>query len=194
MLFKFPLRVPTTRKVYISQGFKSTELVQFYKKKGLNITEHNAIDVIAGTPIETYGTPFVCPFPLASPIAFEPDNDNIRGGRIQVRYIDMDGKSWVMGGLHLFDLVKQETYKEGDVLGYVGNYGAVSPEPQIGAPFAGSHLHLTLVVDGKVVDPSMYFDQKSPYEGADTGIEKDAGRFMWAIKKAREMFSSLLPK
>ena len=62
-MWKFPLRIPANRKVLITQGYKSKELQDFYKSKGLNIDQHNAVDVVTGTNIETYGTPVVCPFP-----------------------------------------------------------------------------------------------------------------------------------
>lgn len=186
MRYKFPLQIPLGRRVSVTQGFKSTELVNEYKKAGINITSHEAIDAIAGNPAETYGTPFVCPFPSATLYAFQPEANPTAGARIRLSHKDTNGDILIMGGLHLFDLVEKQVYLQGDILGYVGNYGYVLPKPTIGAPFAGSHIHLELWKNGTPVDPLLYFDPQNPFIGKDTGIEKDAGRIRWAIQKIKE--------
>lgn len=193
-MYKFPLSIPYGQEIEITQPFKSTALVDYYRSQGLNITEHDAVDVrVKGVlPVGTYGIPFVCPFPRATLNSYgEADPVNGIGGRVLVEYMEPDGTSLVVGGIHLSGTVKQNVYKEGEVLGYVGNYGYVVPAPTIGTPFAGSHIHLTLVkkklgeLNGTVIDPLLYFDVNNPYRSADTGIERDKYGIMWAIKKIK---------
>jgi hypothetical protein len=194
-MFKFPLSIPPGREVEVTQGFKSTSLVDFYRSKGIFISEHDAVDVRlrGGMARDTYGLPFVSPFPSASLLPtnyIESDPIHGQSGRVLIEYIE-NGISYVMGGIHLSGTVKQDVYKEGDILGYVGNYGAVLPEPTIGTPFGGSHLHLTLVIkkpgelNGTVVDPLLYFDVNNPYRSPDTGIARDVPAIQWAIAQIK---------
>lgn len=185
-MYKFPLSIPVGKNIEITQFFKSTELIDFYKSKGLNIQFHDAVDVTCGNSIETYGTPFVCPFPSAILRSInKADPENGLGGRIQVTYVDLIGNTLVLGGLHLSGCVEKETYKEGDILGYIGNYGYVLPEPTIATPFGGSHIHMSLVKNGVPIDPLTYFDPKNPYRAADTGIERDKFGFLWSIQQIK---------
>lgn len=194
MIYKFPLRIPEGRRVSITQNFKDTALVAWYKAQGINITSHEAVDAVCGNAAETYGTPLCNPFPSARLYAFVNDPDNpVTGGKIQISYKDEKGRVLIMGGLHLFDLQEKTEYKKGDILGYIGNYGTVLPKPTIGAPFAGSHLHLTMWVDGTVVDPLLWFNVQDPFRGADTGIQKDQKRINWAIQAIKDALRKFLP-
>ena len=181
-MYKFPLKIPPNRSVLITQGFKSTMMLDFYRERGWKMISHEAVDVACGTAVETYGTPVVCPFPHAQLHAFEFDKAlGGKGSRFQVRFIDEFGTELIMGGLHCSELVKKSMYYEGDVIGYIGNNGSVLPAPSIGNPYAGSHLHLSLIVNGTPDDPLKYFDVKNPYRGPDTGHAKDAPAAHWAI-------------
>lgn len=183
MLWKFPLKIPINRSVLVTQGFKDTSLVDWYQSKGINITSHEAVDVVTGTNVETYGTPVVCPFPTARPLRWEPGPAmGKKGSAFQIRYVDDHGTEWIMGGLHCSELVRQELYREGDVIGYVGNAGSVFPEPTFANPYAGAHLHLTLICNGQVVNPLDYFDTKNPFRGDDTGLAKDLPPAHWAVR------------
>jgi hypothetical protein len=187
-MYKFPLSIPIGRNLEITQAFKSTELVEYYKSKGINITSHEALDVACGNAMQTFGTPFVCPFPSATLDRMnEADAENGFGGLIQIKCGEL-----TLGGIHLSGTVKQDIYKEGDILGYIGNYGYVLPEPTIGQPFNGSHIHLYCIVDGKAVNPLLYFDPNNPFRGQDGGVERDIFAIKWAIKKLREAIARLL--
>lgn len=191
-MYKFPLRIPSNRGVEITQAFKSKELVDFYKSKGLDISEHNAIDVTCGDAVATYGTPFVCPFSTATLVNYtEAEPAKGISGRVLIKYIEADGTELILGGIHLSGTVKQDVYKEGDILGYIGNYGYVLPEPTIGQPFLGSHIHLTLLKNGVVVDPLLYFNPQDPYRGEDTGNTRDIFAIYWAFQKIKEYLAKL---
>lgn len=195
MRYKFPLRIPVGRVVSITQGFRDTQLAEWYKSQGLNYPEHMAVDAIAGNSVETYGTPFVCPFPeakIAGDLNFtQADPVNGISGRVIIEYTDWKNRKILLGGIHLSGAVYQKTYKEGDVLGYIGNYGYVRPEPSIARPFDGSHIHMTLVVDGVLTDPLIFFDPSDPYRGYDTGVHFDIPAIQWAIAKIQEWMRKL---
>lgn len=181
-MYKFPLKIPVGRKVEITQAFKSTELIDYYKSKGINITSHEALDVACGDAAQTYGTPFVCPFPIATLDRMNPaDADNGIAGLIQIKSGDL-----TLGGIHLSEVIKQDVYKEGDVLGYIGNYGYVLPAPTIAKPFDGSHIHLYLIQGGKAVNPLLYFDVNNPFRGEDNP-RRDILAVRWAIRQIEKL-------
>src|SRR3989344_8130183 len=101
MLYPFPLRIPAGKKVLITQKYRSTELADFYKKQGLGITMHEAIDVVCGVDFETYGTPVVCPFPSA-----RRDRGSFKGAMTdsnnftQIEYTQSDGTKLLMIAAH----------------------------------------------------------------------------------------------
>ena len=49
-----------------------------------------------------------------------------------------------------------QNVKQGQVIGTVGNTGKVSPRPSSSNPFAGTHLHFEVRVNGKPVNPIPY--------------------------------------
>jgi len=191
-MYPFPFRIPTNRVVSVTQPFRSTELAAFYKSKGLNYPEHTAIDAIAGTPVETFGTPFVCPFPTAKLLNFT-QADPVKGtsARIVVEYKDPSGNVFVLGCIHLSEAINKPTFHEGETMGYIGNFGYVLPEPTIGKPLDGGHAHITLIVNGTIVDPLMYLDPRKPFYGADTGAEKDVPAIIRAAERIREALRAL---
>lgn len=197
-MFKFPLRIPENRCVILTQGFRSTELAEFYRSKGLNYPVHTAIDVICGTSLETYGTPFVCPFPWAELVAAdEAAYPGAKGSRVQVKYEEPGGDTWVIGGLHFSDLEDHPLgyrFAEGETIAYLGNSGAVYPEPVPEKAHQGAHLHFTVVLNGTIVDPVLYFDLLTPFRGEDTGFDKDVPALQWAIWKVREQVALLVAR
>jgi hypothetical protein len=182
MNLKFPVRIPPNRKVLFQQGFIP----------GV----HEAVDVICGTAIETYGTPVVCPFPSGEMITRQIDEAfGEKGSMFQLKYKDPQGNEYIMGGLHCSYISAQRIFVEGDTIANIGNNGiyAVNPHPTIFNPYNGTHLHLTLVVNGKIVAPYVYFDINNPYRGEDTGFEADKPPFVWSLngikKKLDEIFA-----
>lgn len=205
MKYKFPLSIPFGREIEVTQPFKSTSMIDYYRSKGIFLTFHDAVDVrLAGSPakgFETYGLPFVCPFPRATLKKYvEADPVNGIGGSIQAEYIEPDGTSLVVGCIHLSGTVRQESYNEGDILGYIGNAGYVVPDPTIGTPFGGSHGHVTLArkrfgeTNWTAVDPIAYLDVTNPFRSSDTGIERDKFAIMWAIQKIRAAIKKITGK
>lgn len=195
-MYKFPLSIPPGREIEVTQPFKSTALLEYYRSKGIYISFHDAVDVrLAGNPakgIETYGLPFVCPFPRATLKKYvEADPVNGIGGSVQVEYIEPDGTSMVVGCIHLSGTERKESYNQGDTLGYIGNAGYVVPPPEIGTPFGGSHGHVTLSrkkfgeVNWTAIDPLLYLDVTNPFRSADTGYERDKFAFLWAIQRIK---------
>lgn len=184
---KFPLSIPEGKSLTITQGFKSTELVDFYKSKGVNLNAHLALDVICGDAVSTYGIPLVCPFTYGTIGRINEGNaEEGLPGLIQVKATEPNGDVLTLEGIHLSGVVKQDVYKEGDILGYIGNYGLVLPEPTIGKPFQGAHIHLSLFKNGVAVDPGLYFDINNPYRSPDTGIARDVFAIKWAIRKIKQ--------
>lgn len=192
-MFKFPLRIPQNREVSITQPFHSLDLAPYYISLGFP-AYHDAIDVAVGNGLETFGTPFVCPFTIANLVSF--DDTGVAGtgkaDRVQVKHTEPDGTTYILGGLHFSELKKQDTYAEGDIIGYIGNTGAVQPTPSPSFPYAGSHIHITCIVNGVVVDPLIHFDKTNPYRGADTGAAHDNTIFGPAPDETPQKFARSL--
>lgn len=51
-----------------------------------------------------------------------------------------------------------QTVQQGQVIGYVGNTGNVSPAPTAANPHAGAHLHFEVWINGTRVNPAPYFN------------------------------------
>ena len=193
MLYNIPLRVPAGRVVSITQEFKDAARVAWYKENGVTTNEHTGLDLACGSDWETYGTPFVCPFSSATLHAREIESaTGPKGSRVQIRHVDWKGRELILGGLHLSEISENAGFVEGDVIGYIGNSGSVTPKPSIIRPAAGAHLHLTLLVDGKLTDPTLFFDVRNPYRGADTGIAKDLPAADWAVKELLRIVSGIM--
>lgn len=171
IMSKFPFPLRTNKKIIVTQGFKSQELIDAYKKAGYNMQFHDAIDIATGELKDTHGTPLVCPFPKAECIYFDDSGETgtQKADRVQIKYIDENGTEYIMGGLHFSKMIKQDTYLFGETIAYLGNSGFVLPAPSKDSPLNGSHLHLSLLINRKVVDPLLYFDVDNPFRGADTG-------------------------
>jgi len=83
-------------------------------------------------------------------------------------------------------------FYEGEDMGYVGNFGYVLPAPTIGQPLNGAHAHITIVLNGKVVDPLLFLDPRNPFRGEDTGFEKDKPAITRAIQLIKEYMAKLV--
>lgn len=195
MLYNIPLRVPAGRVVSITQEFKDEARVAWYKENGITTNEHTGLDLACGDSWQTYGTPFVCPFPKAELIAREVAADpGLKAGRVQIRHVDWKGRELILGGLHLSEVSDNAGFIEGDVVGFIGNSGAVTPKPSLMNPAAGAHLHMTLRVDGVLTDPCLFFDVQTPYRGADTGYEKDKPAADWAVRELLHLIAGMTGK
>ncbi len=182
-MFPFPLRIPDRKKITVTQGFKSQELIDEYKKAGYNMQFHDAVDIATGQLKDTHGTPFVCPFPVAECIYFDDSGETgtQKADRLQVKYIEK-GIEYILGGLHFSKMIKKDNYVKGETMAYLGNSGFVLPAPTKESPLNGSHLHMTLRVNGVVVDPLLYFDINNPFRGEDTGDDFDVNELTGPIQ------------
>lgn len=202
-MYKFPIRIPQEWRVIITQGFKSTELAEWYKKQGLDYPEHLAIDLVIGNPEytswTTYGATVVCPFPTAELITCEPGTGpDGKGGRFQIETTLADGTKLRMGGIHCSEVVNQSSFKEGDIVAYIGNGGYVKPAPTPEKAYAGGHLHLSRS-EKKVgelnftpKDPLEIFNIYEPFRGEDSGFEKDIKPIAWAMGWNKEKINEIL--
>jgi hypothetical protein len=195
MLYNIPLRVPFGRVVTLSQEFKDAARVAWYKENGITTTEHAGLDLVCGDSVQTYGTPFVCPFPNATLVVREFDTAiGGKGSRVQIRHVDWKGRELILGANHLSEISENQGFIEGDTIGLVGNNGSVTPKPSIVNPYGGSHLHLTLRVNGVLTDPLTFFDLRNPYHGSDTGQEKDMPPAHWAVKELIRLIEGMTGK
>jgi len=195
MLYNIPLRVPPGRVVSITQEFKDAARVAWYKENGITTKEHTGLDLACGDSWQTFGTPFVCPFSKATLHAREiTDPMGAKGSRVQIRCVDWKGRELILGGLHLSEISENAGFVEGDVIGYIGNSGSVLPVPSLLNPAAGAHLHMTLLVDGVLTDPTLFFDIQNPYRGADTGYEKDKPAAEWAVRELLHLIAGITGK
>ena len=183
-MYKFPIRIPSGKILTISQGFKPDT--------------HVGNDVVCGTPIETFGLPFVWPFPFPGKI-YDSIADSPIAAQAKQAHAQVDGTDPVTGisysvlCIHLSSVVytvapgadSPVRFLMGETIGYLGNSGMVSPKPSLTAPFAGSHAHLGLGIkqlgqaNYTMVDPSLYFDVSDPFYGPDDP-SKDSPVLEWA--------------
>ena len=198
-MYKFPLRLPEGWRVIVTQGFKSTELAEWYTKQGISYQEHLAIDLVVGTPDyqqwATYGAAIVCPFPSAELIALEPGTNpgDQKSGRFQVRYTEPDGTVVIMGGIHCSDVADGKTsFTYGEDIAYIGNGGYVDPAPTKEDAYAGGHLHLSYIRNGVVRDPTEIFNIYDPFRGKDSGFEKDIRPIAWAMGWSKEKIAEII--
>lgn len=179
---KFPVRLPLGRKITVTQPFGSTQNADRYVANGLPPT-HNGLDTVFGTNQETYGTPLVCPFPSAyvSKITFDGPM-SLKGNGITIGYQNLQVVFW-----HLSEVVTppNASFKEGDVIGYVGNSGLCFPATTPESPYAGSHLHLMVYEDGVLKNPAAYFNINEWYAGEDD-LTKDYPPLIFYLQKIIE--------
>jgi len=199
-MYKFPIRLPIGWKLAKSQGFHDGH-------------EGNDI-VVAGSDYgpRTFGLPFVWPFPFPgriydsvadSPIAAEAKKahaqvdgiDPNTGIAYSILVIHLSGAAYTVAAGQASNAV----FHEGDVIGYLGNSGMVSPKPTIERPFDGSHAHIGLgikklgEINYTMVDPSIYFDINDPFRGPDDP-SRDQPVYDWANIKEEGTFKYAFTK
>lgn len=164
----------------LTQPFRSKNPVDISSALSIETTDHNGVDITCGTNEETWGKECVWPFPWPG-IVYDSIANAFFGAtkaHAQIDTTDPDtGIQYSLIYLHLSSVTntkapfdsKELIYKEGDVIGKIGNNGSVRPVPTPENPLNGSHLHLGLGVKkpGEVnftmVDPLLYLDINGPY-------------------------------
>lgn len=168
---KLPISSPI--KPRITQLYGDTSNAAWYQANGMNMTAHNGVDFVVGDETQTYGTRLVCPVKEAEISQSWWDSPlSTKGNGIQIAW--EEGKDrFNLRFWHCSEIVVRSSYKEGDVVAYIGNSGLCSPAPTDTKPFAGSHLHLMLYKNGVLIDPLTVFDKEQWYVAIDTGVDKD---------------------
>lgn len=158
--------------------------------KSLSVTtsEHLGVDVVCGTPEETWGKECTWPFPFPGTV-YDAQVDSPMGAKhhahSQIDGIDpATGIQYSLIYIHLSAVtntkapteVKTIVYQQGDVIGKIGNNGVVYPAPTPEHPLWGTHLHLGLGIkkpgemNYAITDPLTIFDltptvyEETPYE------------------------------
>lgn len=179
-MYKFPLRLPYNLNPILTQGFRAEEQLDMSTALSTSTRFHNGIDVVCGTNEQTWGRECVWPFPWEGVVYDSRVNATFGAtrARAQIDTTDPDtGIKYSLIYLHLSAVTKTKeptdttivTYKQGDVIGKMGNNGAVSPKPTPEKPLDGTHLHLGLGIkkpgeaNYMMVDPLPYFDITDPY-------------------------------
>lgn len=185
---KLPLSSPI--KPTITQLFGDKSRIAWYKTNGIDIEEHNGVDFTVGNPEMTYGTKLVCPFPSAGlSRTWFTDPCSTKGNGIEISYENYLARFW-----HCSEITVKSNYREGDVVGYIGNSGLCNPSPTDTRPFDGSHLHLMVFKDGILIDPLTIFDRNAWYVSPDTGVDKDLPPLNRVLKYMKDVLYSLLAK
>ena len=180
-MYKFPVSVPSNRKLSVSQKFHVRIPTDMSQALNTQTYDHLGVDVVCGTPEQTWGTDCVWPFPWPG-VVWESIVDRPFGAtkhaHSQINTTDpTTGINYALIYLHLsavtetkaYDDPRIVTYNEGDVSGKIGNNGAVSPVPTPAQPYNGTHLHLGLCIQNPgdlnyaVVDPLLYLDANNPF-------------------------------
>lgn len=187
---KLPISSPI--KPTITQLYGDKSSVDWYRANGLDLTEHNGTDFIIGDSILTYGTKLVCPVSEASLSQTWWDNPmSTQGNGIQISW-EYNYDRYSMRCWHCSEIVVKSSYKEGEVIGYIGNSGLCRPSPTPQKPFNGSHLHLMLYKNGILINPLTVFNPNEWYISSDTGVQKDIPPLQWALNFVKSQLSKLL--
>ena len=189
--YPLPLSIPLGFKPTITQRYGDTWNAQWYKEHNINMPFHNGLDCVIGDSIQTYGTKLVCPVPNAElSMTWFTDAMSTAGNGIQIGW-DEGKDRYNLIFWHCSEIVSKPTYKEQDIVGYIGNSGLVSPPVTPQTPFAGSHLHLGLRKNNILINPLDIFDETKWYTSPDSGQEKDLPPLFWALKYAQSQLALL---
>jgi murein DD-endopeptidase MepM/ murein hydrolase activator NlpD len=188
---KLPIASPI--KPTISQAYGDKSKVEWYRANGLNLTEHNGVDFVVGDNQMTYGTKLVAPTDATLSQTWWVNPLSTSGNGIQIAW-EKGGERFNMRCWHCSEIVVKSFYREGEVIGYIGNSGLCTPAPTDTQPFNGTHLHLMLYRNGMLVDPLTIFNKDEWYLSPDTGVDKDLPPLFRVIKYMTDVVKSLLDK
>jgi len=187
---KTPVICPKGSRVVVTQGFKP-EI-------------HESVDFIIwddklshdDNKFLTYGASFVAPFDFKV-VAEESKEKTVgyygqdapSGGYIDI--VDSTGKFFLHFQHNCANRLKVgDVGKAGDIIGYMGNAGQCLPAPTPDYPVDGTHCHLTMALlgvgpngNGIRVDPRIYIDFNTWYDGEDSSKELDYERIKWGLDR-----------
>lgn len=180
-MFKWPIQIPGNLKLKVVQSFHTRAPTDLSQALSIQTIDHIGTDVVCGTNEQTWGKNFVWPFPWPG-TAFDSRVDSMFGAtqhaHAQVDTVDpATGITYGLIGIHLSAVTHTKspidnqiiTFNFGDVIGKIGNNGAVTPLPTPACPLCGTHLHLGLGVkkpgelNYTMVDPQLFFDINDPF-------------------------------
>jgi len=205
MMLTFPIRCHSGLRPTITQHYGEVGNLEWYRSKGIEIPRHNGTDIIIGDPKQTYGSALIVPgdgWRMVKETFDEPLSTKGNGVTIQSPSFIEDGMEKVLQAVywHCSEVVQAHgELSAGTVVGYVGNSGAVRPEPSPACPYCGSHLHLMLFefrrvgskwvkwytdngLDG-AIDPMSRFSLDNLEHGQDSDVSKDNPPLVWAMGK-----------
>jgi len=181
MKYQFPIQVAPGQKLILTNPFNEPTPVDISQALNIETGTHDGVDVVLGSAMETWGREVVWPFPFPGTV-YDAEVDSVFDAKIhahsQINGTDPErGIEYSLVYLHLSAVTKTKaptdteviTYNKGDVIGYIGNNGAVQPPPTPAQPLAGSHLHLGLGVKNPgeanftMVDPLTLLDINAPF-------------------------------
>lgn len=183
MKYPFPIRLPSNLNLILSQGFRADTQVDFSEALSITTKTHNGVDIVCGTNEQTWGQECVWAFPWDG-IVYDSQAD-LNHAHAQIDTTDpVTGIKYSVIYIHLSSVTNTKAatedklivYKQGDVIGKIGNIGFVNPPPTPACPLCGSHLHLGLGVKNvnetnyTMVDPLLYFDISNPFRKPDAPI------------------------
>jgi murein DD-endopeptidase MepM/ murein hydrolase activator NlpD len=190
---KMKLPISSPEKPIITQLYGDKSRVDWYKANGLNLTEHNGVDFSLSNPQLTYGTKLVAPRDCELSQTWWDTPLSTKGNGIQIAW-EISNDRFNVRFWHCSEIVIKPSYKEGDVIGYIGNSGLCNPAPTDTRPFDGSHLHLMVYKNGILTDPLTIFNKDEWFLSTDTGVEKDLPPFFRVVKYMTDLVEKLLVK
>lgn len=202
----FPIKVHSGLSLKISQPYGAVGEIEWYKARGIEIPFHNGIDILlTGTDRQNYGTPLITPsegWQIIKTSFDSPMSTKGNGVTIQSSSFTEDGIVKILQCVlwHCSEIEsKKGILPKYEHVAYMGNSGAVKPEPSTSCPYCGTHLHLMLFefffLDGRwrlqnsnngvngAIDPMTRFSFDVIIKGDDTGISKDTPPLLWAFDK-----------
>jgi hypothetical protein len=194
-MLKFPLPIvlPAGTKVTVTQPFGVT--ANTLEPIGPNGEPHfhYGIDLVWGPDNVIFGTPLVLPeVATESSYVLPPGNVNQPTPYVMFNFTGASGTKYTMELAHCSAIFLGAQYGKGKIVALAGNYGLVAPTPTIADPFAGSHLHLGLQIDGKYVDPAEYFDVTQFTVGPKRDPSNCVPRINWACQQVEAELQALV--